>query len=206
MAQNRGAGLLDRLPDVDLIVGTQKFHRVPGLPGEPARGPRGRGFPLGQAIVDIDAEAGSQNTIRDHLEGPTAARSAPSSRSSRAATWTAPSASSRRPGGTSAPGRWTTSSASARARRPRHPGDHAARADRDQLRPARLRPAGGISPFVQLLERVHAIAGVGADPVHLAPSAGLPAGPRGGLRGGCRSSARTSTFRSSRAATGSCGR
>ena len=29
MAQNRGAGLLDRLPDVDLIVGTQKFHRVP---------------------------------------------------------------------------------------------------------------------------------------------------------------------------------
>ena len=29
MAQNRGASLLDRLPDVDLIVGTQKFHRVP---------------------------------------------------------------------------------------------------------------------------------------------------------------------------------
>src|ERR1700756_5762195 len=30
MAQNRGAELLDRLPDVDLIVGTQKFHHVPG--------------------------------------------------------------------------------------------------------------------------------------------------------------------------------
>ena len=29
MAQNRGAALLDRLPDLDLIVGTQKFHRVP---------------------------------------------------------------------------------------------------------------------------------------------------------------------------------
>jgi tRNA-2-methylthio-N6-dimethylallyladenosine synthase len=29
MAQNRGAELLDRLPDVDLIVGTQKFHQVP---------------------------------------------------------------------------------------------------------------------------------------------------------------------------------
>jgi len=29
MAQNRGAALLDQLPDVDLIVGTQKFHRVP---------------------------------------------------------------------------------------------------------------------------------------------------------------------------------
>src|SRR5436305_765169 len=30
MAQNRGASLLDQLPDVDLIVGTQKFHQVPG--------------------------------------------------------------------------------------------------------------------------------------------------------------------------------
>jgi tRNA-2-methylthio-N6-dimethylallyladenosine synthase len=29
MAQNRGAELLDKLPDLDLIVGTQKFHRVP---------------------------------------------------------------------------------------------------------------------------------------------------------------------------------
>ncbi len=29
MAQNRGANLLDRLPDLDLVVGTQKFHRVP---------------------------------------------------------------------------------------------------------------------------------------------------------------------------------
>ena len=29
MAQNRGASLLDQLPDVDLIVGTQKFHQVP---------------------------------------------------------------------------------------------------------------------------------------------------------------------------------
>ena len=29
MAQNRGEGLIDRLPDLDLIVGTQKFHRVP---------------------------------------------------------------------------------------------------------------------------------------------------------------------------------
>src|SRR3981081_2618014 len=28
MAQARGASLLDRLPHVDLVVGTQKFHRV----------------------------------------------------------------------------------------------------------------------------------------------------------------------------------
>src|SRR5580704_17500582 len=69
MAQNRGAGLLDRLPDVDLIVGTHKFHRVPDYLDN-LRAARGAGAPLGQAIVDTEAEAGSQNAIRDHLEGP----------------------------------------------------------------------------------------------------------------------------------------
>ena len=29
MAQNRGEALLDSLPDLDLVIGTQKFHRVP---------------------------------------------------------------------------------------------------------------------------------------------------------------------------------
>ena len=29
MAQNRGDSILDQLPDLDLLVGTQKFHRVP---------------------------------------------------------------------------------------------------------------------------------------------------------------------------------
>ena len=29
MAQNLGDDLVDRLPDLDLIVGTQKFHRLP---------------------------------------------------------------------------------------------------------------------------------------------------------------------------------
>ena len=29
MAQNRGGQLLSELPDLDLIVGTQKFHRIP---------------------------------------------------------------------------------------------------------------------------------------------------------------------------------
>src|SRR4029077_1684675 len=28
MAQSRGQALIDRLPDVDLVVGTQKFHRT----------------------------------------------------------------------------------------------------------------------------------------------------------------------------------
>jgi len=69
MAQNRGAGLLDRLPDVDLIVGTQKFHRVPDYLDN-LRAARDSGIPLSQAIVDTDEEAGSQNTIRDHVDDP----------------------------------------------------------------------------------------------------------------------------------------
>ncbi len=67
MAQNRGAALLDQLPDVDLIVGTQKFHQVPGYLDN-LRAARAAGVPVGESIVDIAAEAGSQNTIRDHLE------------------------------------------------------------------------------------------------------------------------------------------
>ena len=67
MAQNRGASLLDRLPDVDLIVGTQKFHRVPDYLDN-LRAARESGAPIGQAIVDTAEEEGSQNTIRDHLE------------------------------------------------------------------------------------------------------------------------------------------
>jgi len=67
MAQNRGASLLDQLPDVDLIVGTQKFHRVPDYL-ENLRAAREAGVPIPQAIVDTAEEEGSQNTIRDHLE------------------------------------------------------------------------------------------------------------------------------------------
>ena len=65
MAQNRGAALLDQLPDVDLIVGTQKFHQVPDYLDN-LRAARDAGVPLGETIVDIAEEAGSQNTIRDH--------------------------------------------------------------------------------------------------------------------------------------------
>ncbi len=66
MAQNRGAELLDRLPDVDLIVGTQKFHQVPDYLDN-LRAARAAGVPVGETIVDIAAEAGSQNTIREHV-------------------------------------------------------------------------------------------------------------------------------------------
>jgi len=66
MAQNRGAALLEQLPDVDLIVGTQKFHHVPGYLDN-LRAAREAGVPIGETIVDIGEEAGSQNTIRDHV-------------------------------------------------------------------------------------------------------------------------------------------
>ena len=67
MAQNRGAALLEQLPDLDLIIGTQKFHQVPGHLDN-LRAARDAGVPVGDTIVDIGEEAGSQNTIRDHAE------------------------------------------------------------------------------------------------------------------------------------------
>ena len=72
MAQNRGAALLEQLPDVDLIVGTQKFHQVPDYLDN-LRAAREAGVPIGASIVDIAEEAGSQNTIKDHLAPETAA-------------------------------------------------------------------------------------------------------------------------------------
>ena len=75
MAQNRGAEILERLPDVDLVIGTQKFHQVPGYLDN-IRAAREAGLPVGASIVDIAEEEGSQNTIREHLEpeaGPDAA-------------------------------------------------------------------------------------------------------------------------------------
>ncbi len=67
MAQSRGAGLLEAAPHANLVVGTQKFHRVAEHVDDllsrgaelPAGGPR-------QFIVDTEEEAGSQETIRDH--------------------------------------------------------------------------------------------------------------------------------------------
>ena len=67
MAQNRGESILEKLPDVDLIVGTQKFHQVPDYLDN-IRAAKDAGVPIGSSIVDIGEEADSQNTIRDHLE------------------------------------------------------------------------------------------------------------------------------------------
>jgi tRNA-2-methylthio-N6-dimethylallyladenosine synthase len=87
MAQSRGEELFDRVPHLDLVVGTQKYHRVFGYvddilrrrqeermddpsmaleghtveegPSSPAPG-EGR-------LVDTGLEKDSQNTIRDHV-------------------------------------------------------------------------------------------------------------------------------------------
>ena len=78
MAQRLGNDLGDRSPHVDLVVGTQKFHRVADYVEEALR-KREEAFlmedtrELGQAvnpftpIIDIAPEEGSQNTIREHL-------------------------------------------------------------------------------------------------------------------------------------------
>jgi tRNA-2-methylthio-N6-dimethylallyladenosine synthase len=76
MAQARGESLLKNLPHVDLVVGTQKFHRVADYVDElvakkssGASVVNGRGYnrmdDLRFSIVDVDKEPGSQSTIRD---------------------------------------------------------------------------------------------------------------------------------------------
>ncbi|HEV2390931.1 MAG TPA: tRNA (N6-isopentenyl adenosine(37)-C2)-methylthiotransferase MiaB [Verrucomicrobiae bacterium] len=60
MAQSRGHELIDRLPDVDLVVGTQKFHRTAEYLDELLSGRRDK-------IVDVAEEARSEATIREHL-------------------------------------------------------------------------------------------------------------------------------------------
>jgi tRNA-2-methylthio-N6-dimethylallyladenosine synthase len=65
MAQNKGDALVDKLPDLDLIVGTQKFHRVPDHLDHVIASLNGLG-PKPETIVDIEEEKDSQNTIRSH--------------------------------------------------------------------------------------------------------------------------------------------
>ena len=67
MAQARGGELLTEVPHVDLVVGTQKFHRVADYVEELFEKKRTRRmddprFP----ICDTAEEAGSAGTIRDH--------------------------------------------------------------------------------------------------------------------------------------------
>jgi len=89
MAQARGGELLKRLPHVDLVVGTQKFHRVADCVEELVakkkswtsinaqrstlnvqRRMENRMDDLRFSIVDVAEEAGSQSTIREQQLAP----------------------------------------------------------------------------------------------------------------------------------------
>ncbi|MBI5388115.1 MAG: tRNA (N6-isopentenyl adenosine(37)-C2)-methylthiotransferase MiaB [Verrucomicrobia bacterium] len=60
MAQSRGQALIDQLPDVDLVVGTQKFHRTAEYLDELLAGRR-------EKVVEVGEEAGSEAAVREHL-------------------------------------------------------------------------------------------------------------------------------------------
>ncbi len=60
MAQSRGRELIDRLPDVDLVLGTQKFHRAADYLDQILSG-------RSEKICDTAEEQGSEGTIREHL-------------------------------------------------------------------------------------------------------------------------------------------
>jgi tRNA-2-methylthio-N6-dimethylallyladenosine synthase len=80
MAQARGASLLKHLPHVDLVVGTQKFHRVADYVDELVTRKAGRPAvvpyqdramdDLRFSVVDIAEEPGSQSTIQDQQLAP----------------------------------------------------------------------------------------------------------------------------------------
>jgi tRNA-2-methylthio-N6-dimethylallyladenosine synthase len=82
MAQARGESLLRGMPHVDLVVGTQKFHRVADYVDELVgkkrrtlaalgdRGSNNRMDDLRFSIIDVTDEPGSQETIRDHNIAP----------------------------------------------------------------------------------------------------------------------------------------
>jgi len=68
MAQSRGSSLLKNVPHLDLVVGTQKFHRVAEYVEQALDKKNSRRWDdVRFSIVDVAEEAGSQSTIRDHL-------------------------------------------------------------------------------------------------------------------------------------------
>jgi tRNA-2-methylthio-N6-dimethylallyladenosine synthase len=62
MAQSRGQQLIDQLPDVDLVIGTQKAHRTGEILDELLAGRR-------RKVVEVAEEAGSASALRQHLLG-----------------------------------------------------------------------------------------------------------------------------------------
>ena len=59
MAQNRGESLFDELPNLGLVVGTQKFHQVSDLLSQ-VKG--------NKKVIDLSEEVGSQNEIKHHVK------------------------------------------------------------------------------------------------------------------------------------------
>ena len=80
MAQARGAELLKEIPHLDLVVGTQKFHRVADYVNNLVARKRALGGivdpgyrqidDLRYSIVDVEEESSSQSTIRDQSLAP----------------------------------------------------------------------------------------------------------------------------------------
>lgn len=71
MAQSRGEELVKAMGHVDLVVGTQKFHRVADYLEELLERKRSTRMDDPRfSIVDVAEEEGSQGTIRDHVLGP----------------------------------------------------------------------------------------------------------------------------------------
>lgn len=62
MAQSRGAELLKKLPNLDLVIGTQQVHRAADYVETRLEAPH--------QVLAIDAEEDSQNKIKDHVISP----------------------------------------------------------------------------------------------------------------------------------------
>jgi tRNA-2-methylthio-N6-dimethylallyladenosine synthase len=76
MAQSRGASLLQEVPHLDLVVGTQKFHKVADHVDAILRRKMAHDSAMDDlriSIVDTEEETGSQETIRDHVSVPASA-------------------------------------------------------------------------------------------------------------------------------------
>src|SRR6267143_3608517 len=66
MAQTRGASLLKEMPHLDLVIGTQKFHRVADYVQEAFEKKRYRRMDDPRlSLVDVEEELGSQETIHE---------------------------------------------------------------------------------------------------------------------------------------------
>src|SRR5260221_877259 len=68
MAQSRGSSLLKDVPHLDLVVGTQKFHRVAEYVEQALdRKASQRWDDVRFSIVDVEEETGSHSASSDHL-------------------------------------------------------------------------------------------------------------------------------------------